>query len=140
MQGNRLAKSEPELFQLTQLQKLNLSNNKISDLWAMPASLVWLSLSDNSIRSLEIELPSSLLFLDVSYNKISSLRSISNLSSLERLSANFNKIQSVDGIPFLSLKDLEIEGNFLRTQTDLEVLHSSPMLSNLKVKMNPLQE
>lgn len=101
---NRLTELPPEFSNLTLLEWLDLSYNRLTavpDLSAQTA-LVYLDLSHNRIGSGGSRgvgtLPSSLAELDLEANDLTSLPDLSGLVNLHRLSASYNRINQIENL------------------------------------------
>ena len=140
--GNTLDRSVPELFSLKFLKKLNLSNNQITEVWALPTQIENLSLAYNSIFSFNnFPILSKLQTLDISYNNISNLEELSSLVNLKCLYAGNNKISSLSGIEKLaSLLEVDLNDNLLTTRKDIEKLNLNTSIVVINIKNNPVIE
>lgn len=116
---NEITSLPGELFQLTNLQSLNLGFNKISSLpheFFQLTNLQSLCLSNNNITSLPIEIfqMANLRSLNLSCNKITSLSiGIFQSANLETLNLNWNKLTSLPiGIfQMTNLQSLHLSNN-----------------------------
>jgi internalin A len=100
---------------LTDLNLLDLSNNKISKIENIDnlTSLHELALHGNEITGIkEVQFPENLKILHLSYNKIASLEGIENCPKLEDLVIYNNQISSIYPITKLpALKTLNVQSN-----------------------------
>ena len=93
--GNRLQTEVPELLKLPFLKKLNLANNKMSEVWKLPPTLEILNLSYNSLKRLDqsvFKTLSNLTTLEVSNNGLESLDGLGQAARLKRFIAKNNQI------------------------------------------------
>lgn len=101
---NRIAALPPEFSNLTLLEWLDLSYNRLTAVPDLSAQtlLVYLDLSHNRIPSGGSRgagsLPSSLAELDLEANDLTSLPDLSGLVNLHRLSASYNRINQIGNL------------------------------------------
>jgi Leucine-rich repeat (LRR) protein len=82
--------------QLTQLKKLDISENGLRELPELPEGLISLTCSLNHLTSLK-NTPSTVQFLVVSRNEISTLSWMPQ--GLTSLAVSYNKLEHIDGFP-----------------------------------------
>ena len=113
--GNLLKSGVPELLNLPFLKKLNLSDNQITEMWSLPATLEILNLSYNCLKRLEPSVMgtlSCLTTLEISNNGIESLEGLQSVHRLKRLIAKNNQIQNLAPLYNLSvLIEMDLENN-----------------------------
>jgi Leucine-rich repeat (LRR) protein len=103
-----------EIFALTKLTTLDLSDNKISHISGVGfrslSNLKRLTLCRNKLTTVEPRvLPNSLEFIDVSFNTLTELRFIAKLPSLRVIRATNNNISDLPRIPGTSvIEELEL--------------------------------
>lgn len=142
--GNYLINHVPELSSLKFLKKLNLSNNKITEVWPIPPQCENLCLSYNKITHLNSVFQSliKLHTLDISNNLLTSIQGLSNLEALKCLYANNNKISTVKGVEMLKqLLEFDLSNNNLKTREDISSLNFNSNIVVISIEDNPvLQE
>ena len=118
MTGRNIAVLDEEIAQFSKLQELTVSENKLTDLAHLPASLKVLIANGNSLtRALpERSVAPNLVFLSVADNRIDSLGFIESMPSLVSLDVSFNRVTSIEGViePVLEhprVRDLNLLGN-----------------------------
>ncbi|OAP64921.1 hypothetical protein AYL99_00893 [Fonsecaea erecta] len=103
------------------LEELDMSGNKISQLGGLPPTLRILDIQNNLVNDLTSwSHLRNLQYLDVSGNRLDSLEGFSSLVHLRRLNASNNQISNIDGVLDLDgLLELELRDNDL-TRVDFE--------------------
>lgn len=143
-----------------QLEELDVSNNKISQLSGAPSSIRHLRITHNYLSDLTAwGHLNNLQYIDVSNNAIESLSAFKSLVHLRGLRADNNMIKSLDGIGHLDglltlrlrgnqIKSLDFMGTRLRRLSDLDLndnhihniqnIHELHSLSSLSLEGNNL--
>ncbi|XP_036431459.1 leucine-rich repeat and guanylate kinase domain-containing protein [Colossoma macropomum] len=147
------------------LKEVNFSHNQISamkDLSAY-ASLSKLILDYNSFSEVRgLEKCSSLTHLSIAHNKISRISGLNNLPlkhlclrgnlikkienlhtlrTLQVLDLSSNRIQNLSGLQNLHfLGSINLESNLIREIKEATYVHDLPLLRELNLKRNPVQE
>ena len=142
--GNRLTAIPQEIFQLTNLKELHLSNNQITaipDAIANLANLTTLSLWENQITAIPDAIANlaNLTTLVLSGNQITAIpEAIANLANLTELYLSGNQITAIpDAIANLAnLTTLSLNSNQITAIPD--VLEHLPKLKKLDLRRNPL--
>ena len=113
-QNNRI-ENIPDLSALSNLETVNLSNNKIKSIENINGNMKELSIDNNELPSLSgIQNLLSLEILSCSNNQISSLAELEGLSKLENLNINKNQIRDIESLANCSLlKYLYMDNNFI---------------------------
>jgi len=133
--------------QFTQLIKLNLAANNLSDFPSLKhlPNLQFLKLSNNKITSMSAELQhvKKLRLLDLRFNRIVKLEHLEGLNQLESLTMSSNQLISLDGLPVHDLNRLEFLGLFGNRLSDLELVvqslsHLHKSLRYLYLSGNPI--
>ncbi|KAL9265866.1 Plant intracellular Ras-group-related LRR protein 8-like protein [Drosera capensis] len=138
LSNNQISHVPPKIASLTHIQKVLLSENKVSDnsisweSFANLGSLTYLSLSDNELTTLPASLGglTSLRQLHVSNNKLTGLpNELGYLSNLEILNLNNNRLSSIPASigDCLSLVEVDLSSNLL-----VELPETFGCLLNLK--------
>ena len=125
------------------LKKLNISNNRITEIWELPPQLESLSLAGNHIKELNTVIQSlqRLQTLDISNNRISSISLLSPLVNLKCLYANNNEITSLRGIEKLSqLMEIDLSYNLLKTRDNISSLNLNNSIVVISIEANPVLE
>jgi len=155
--------SEEAIF--PHLRELNLNDNQLSALHAMPyQALSSLSVARNELATCELGGHEKIQTLDVSSNKLPSLAGLGPLPSLRMLNASKNELADLNGIneaPALeelhmaqnklqslegpwtelqTLRSLDLSHCLLEVEKPLEALRQLPLLRKLKVNGNPFTE
>lgn len=119
--SNNIIEEIPNLNNLSNLETVNLSNNKIKSIENISGSMEELSIDNNELTSLSgVQNLLNLKILSVSNNQINSLKELESLSNLENLNINKNQIRDVSGLVNCSkLKYLYMDNNYI---TDFETL------------------
>lgn len=130
--ANRLSAIDPRISLLSNIKKLSLRQNLITDegikpleSWQTISELEELVLRDNQLKKLpDISIFKKLLVLDVSYNGIPSLSGLSKVSStLKELYVSNNEVTKMEEIEhFQELNILELGSNRLRVMENLQNL------------------
>ncbi|CAK8579507.1 unnamed protein product [Lathyrus sativus] len=130
--ANRLSNLDPRIGQLSDLKKLSLRQNLITDAAVVPLSS-WNALSsleelvfrDNQLKNVpDVSIFKRLLVFDVSFNEIASLHGVSRVSNtLKELYVSKNEVTKIEEIEhFHELQILELGSNKLRVMESLENL------------------
>lgn len=138
-----LSGSIPELFSLKFLKKLNLANNRISELWQVPEQVENLNVSCNFITELNggFLTLKRLQNLDISSNCIKGISELRGLSGLKCLYASSNKISSLEGLQGLSqLIELDLNHNLIEKREDLAILGANDSIVVVSIENNPVVE
>ena len=137
---NRIGDITP-LAQLTKLTKLELWDNQISDITplAQLTKLTYLSLSDNRISDITpLAQLTKLTYLSLSDNRISDITPLAQLTKLETLYLSENQISDITPIAKLTqLMELSLRENDIRDVTPFAGL-TFPKLYRLGLKGNPI--
>ncbi|KAF1984752.1 hypothetical protein K402DRAFT_434282 [Aulographum hederae CBS 113979] len=142
------------------VEEVDVSGNAIAQLGGMPSTVRCLIAERNLLSGLTSwGHLMNLQYLDVSGNDIASLTGFACLIHLRELRANYNRIESLDGIQQLDgLLSLSLKGNKLRKAnfdgtrlkrlthldlsenqlSDIESIHSLPQLTSLALDDNAL--
>ena len=119
---------------------LNLHGNLLSSIRGLPAlsSLRELNLSSNEFVSCdlpELAFLQGLQVLDLSGNAISSLLELPFIPGLHTLAISFNNIRSLAGLGenVPDCENLDVRGNLLASEMDLNDLHSLESLTRLEI-------
>ena len=128
-----------ELENLTQLRKLYLWNNKLTDVKSLKkfTKLERLNLSGNQLTELPkgLEKLTKLRALHLGDNKLTDVKDLAKLTQLTSLSLNANKLTSVKGLENLTqLEYLELQKNQLN---DVKGLEKLTQLEYLDLENNP---
>jgi internalin A len=119
-----LTKIPLELSKLTQLTKLDLSDNKIKEIQELEQfqQLIMLDLSNNKITEIKgLEKLSQLRKLSLSSNKILEIKGLEQFSQLTRLSLSSNQIVEIKGLEKLSqLAEIYLNNNQIIEMKGLE--------------------
>ena len=103
------------LEHLTDLQKLDLNNNKIKEIKGLEhlTNLKRLDLWENQIEEIKgLEHLTSLQRLDLRYNKIEEISGLEHLTNLRELDLSYNMIEEISGLEHLTnLQRLDLRGN-----------------------------
>ncbi|OQX13284.1 MAG: hypothetical protein BWK80_42985 [Desulfobacteraceae bacterium IS3] len=92
-----IKKSIPSISNLTNLKTLDVSQNSLTSIPALPSNLTSLDVSQNNLTSLPSALPSTLTSLDASENQLTSLPTLpSNLTSLK---VSKNQLTELKNLP-----------------------------------------
>lgn len=117
-QGNTLNLSDldldsipKELTQLTKLKKIQLSNNRISEIENLPQNVNEVELNNNLILKIS-NLPKNVTILKINYNRLSFIDKLPN--SIQVLEATNNQVEKIVHLP-LSLKKIKLNNNHLKT-------------------------
>ena len=118
--------------ELTSLQKLLLSDNKISKIEGLDklTKLRELYLSDNEITKIEgLDSLTKLKKLDLEFNQITKIEGLDTLVGLQSLNLSYNQITEIGGIKKLTkLRKLDLGYNQIETIQDLDKLVNSKEL------------
>ncbi|WJX54225.1 hypothetical protein P8452_40134 [Trifolium repens] len=130
--ANRLSTLDPRIAQLSDLKKLSLRQNLITDAGVEPLSswnalsyLEELVLRDNQLKNIpDASIFKKLLVFDVSFNEIASLHGLSRVcDTLKELYVSKNEVTKIEEIEhFHQLQILELGSNKLRVMENLENL------------------
>lgn len=130
--ANRLSTLDPRIAQLSDLKKLSLRQNLITDSGVEPLSswnalsyLEELVLRDNQLKNIpDASIFKKLLVFDVSFNEIASLHGLSRVcDTLKELYVSKNEVTKIEEIEhFHQLQILELGSNKLRVMENLENL------------------
>ncbi|KAK2439374.1 hypothetical protein P8452_34865 [Trifolium repens] len=130
--ANRLSTLDPRIAQLSDLKKLSLRQNLITDSGVEPLSswnalsyLEELVLRDNQLKNIpDAGIFKKLLVFDVSFNEIASLHGLSRVcDTLKELYVSKNEVTKIEEIEhFHQLQILELGSNKLRVMENLENL------------------
>jgi Leucine-rich repeat (LRR) protein len=129
-----------------QLEELDVSRNKISQLDGVPSTVRHLRISHNCLTDLAAwGHLSNLQYIDVSNNEIESLSAFKYLVHLRSLRADNNQIKSLDGIGQLNgLLSLRMRGNMVETLdfsgTKLQRLTDLDLQNNKLTMVQNLEE
>ncbi|MFA8434537.1 MAG: leucine-rich repeat domain-containing protein [Marinifilaceae bacterium] len=152
-----------ELFDLTNLQTLNLSNNQIKDVWCLKklTCLIKLDLSFNHIKYFSIrgmltnlqslnlrgntldlisfsEEHTNLQFLDLSYNELNNTILLMKLTNLQSLNLRDNECQDIKHLGNLtSLQSLDLGDNQIK---DISTLGKLSCLQTLYLGNNQIED
>lgn len=126
---------------LPNLQRLTLSNCGLSTIAGLEnaQSLVYLNLSNNTIRNLEpLAHMMKLQEIDLQHNALTNLSELSGLGNLQRLNVSYNSLTSVAPLATCTkLTSLEANNNELATLSGIDNL---PALSYLAANHNALTD
>ncbi|KAI1881959.1 hypothetical protein AGOR_G00245410 [Albula goreensis] len=147
------------------LKEVNFSYNQVSEMKVLSAyfSLEKLNVDHNSIREIRgLEKCARLRYLSLAHNRISRITGLGNLPlkelclrgnflrkvenmdtiwTLQTLDLSSNKIQSLAGLQNLQLLgSLNLEGNMVSEIKEATHIHDMPLLSELNLLRNPVQE
>nr|XP_041576882.1 leucine-rich repeat and guanylate kinase domain-containing protein isoform X3 [Taeniopygia guttata] len=122
------------------LQKMELSSNKINDLSCvshMPY-LVELDASKNQLTTyFDFKAPKNLK----SFNQIEKVDGLKSLKSLQRVDLSNNKIKSLQGLEEHDLLEMiNLEDNQVAEVSELKWIKDLPLLRDVNLLKNPLQE
>ncbi|XP_072774576.1 leucine-rich repeat and guanylate kinase domain-containing protein isoform X4 [Taeniopygia guttata] len=122
------------------LQKMELSSNKINDLSCvshMPY-LVELDASKNQLTTyFDFKAPKNLK----SFNQIEKVDGLKSLKSLQRVDLSNNKIKSLQGLEEHDLLEMiNLENNQVAEVSELKWIKDLPLLRDVNLLKNPLQE
>ncbi|XP_074394768.1 leucine-rich repeat and guanylate kinase domain-containing protein isoform X4 [Zonotrichia albicollis] len=122
------------------LQKMELSSNKINDLSCvshMPY-LVELNASNNELTTyFNFKAPKNLR----SFNQIEKVDGLKSLKKLQRVNLSNNKINSLQGLEEHELLEvINLEDNQVAELSELRWIQDLPLLRDLNLLKNPLQE
>lgn len=125
------------------IRRLVLSGNQLTSLEgiAQLPYLTHLAVENNKITDLSPVTNGCLQHLLASGNAITSLRSVSSLPALTVLDVSRNGLTSLDGVAQLpALATLLCASNALKSVAELKKLAKLPLLRDLDVRDNPLQD
>ncbi|CAL5215106.1 unnamed protein product [Lathyrus oleraceus] len=130
--ANRLSNLDPRIGQLSDLKKLSLRQNLITDAavdplssWNALSSLEELVFRDNQLKNVpDVSIFKRLLVFDVSFNEIASLHGVSRVcNTLKELYVSKNEVTKIEEIDhFHELQILELGSNKLRVMENLQNL------------------
>lgn len=122
--ANNKIENLPDLSKLVNLEKANLSNNKIKSIENISGNMQELSIDNNEISSLSgVQNILGLKILSISNNQITSLRELEGLDGLENLNINKNQINDVSSLAKCSnLQYLYMDNNYITNFEDLKNL------------------
>ncbi|XP_050220304.1 protein phosphatase 1 regulatory inhibitor subunit PPP1R7 homolog [Mercurialis annua] len=130
--ANRLSSLDPRILHLSNLKKLSIRQNLITDAAIEPLSgcealsgLEELVLRDNKLTKIpDVSIFKSILVFDVSFNEINSLNGVSKVSNtLKELYVSKNEVTKMEEIEHLcQLQILELGSNRLRVMENLQNL------------------
>ncbi|XP_028751525.1 protein phosphatase 1 regulatory inhibitor subunit PPP1R7 homolog [Neltuma alba] len=131
---NRLSALDPRIAHLSNLKKLSLRQNLLTDAaveplstWHDIAGLEELVLRDNQLKKIpDASIFEKLLVFDVSFNEITSLTGLCRVTNiLKELYVSKNEVMKMEEIDhFLELQILELGSNKLRVMENLQNLTS----------------
>ena len=140
LRGNELGNSISALGNLTNLKKLYLENNHISDITAIGnlTNLETLDLANNIIKDISpLENLTNLKQLYLSTNVIEDITPISGLRNLETLNISTNRIEKIDALSNLTgLKTLILSNNKI---TDISALRNFTTLKECNLYGNQIK-
>ncbi|GET85591.1 hypothetical protein, conserved [Leishmania tarentolae] len=121
---------------------LNLSRNHLTALCALPATLLRLDVSVNSLTELSgLQRCKMLTVLNARRNRLRAISGLEKNLSMAHLFLGHNDITAVEGIAHLVLLEtLDLTYNQLRTQASLRMLSLCSALRHLLVRGNPIME
>lgn len=132
-----------ELNSLNFLKNLNLSYNKIQQLWMLPKRIEILNLAHNQIKSMPEDVSKNLrnvTTIDVSSNKLESLENFRYMHRIKRLVAKNNFIRQIAPIKSIeNIYELDLEGNAVDSHIDfLEFIKGKNDLIVINLHLNPI--
>ncbi|XP_074644110.1 leucine-rich repeat and guanylate kinase domain-containing protein-like isoform X2 [Tubulanus polymorphus] len=125
------------------LMKLNVDNNNIQKIQGLQncMRLKHLSLAHNQIEKIEGLDKLPVTYLNLRYNKIRKIEQMTSLRYIQTLNLSGNKIRSLKGLedhPFL--ENIDLEFNEVIDIAEIQYVQDLPMLRNLNLLRNPIQE
>ncbi|KAL2717744.1 leucine-rich repeat and guanylate kinase domain-containing protein-like isoform X1 [Vespula squamosa] len=114
---------------------LNVSHNKLIDVlnFTPPWYLTYVNLSNNHITEM-CDLSSfwSIVRLDLSYNEIEVIFGLHNLKYLQYLNISYNLIKHIENLDNLNIKELNLEGNCIKSYKYKKLGSDMKSLINLR--------
>ncbi|CAG9336317.1 unnamed protein product [Blepharisma stoltei] len=114
-----------ELLNLDSLSSLKCTYNPLKETWPLPLNLLILDLSNNDLSRLSFGRMPWLETLIISNNRIIDISALSQLPSLKYCYASSNCIESLHSLSSLSIIELDISENNLKSSESLRpIMHS----------------
>jgi len=94
------------------VEQVDLSNNRIPWLTGLPSTVLRLSIAANALTGLTAykHVP-KLQYLNISRNQVDSFQQLAGLVNLRELHADYNGLESLDGLEAIPLRVLTVKGN-----------------------------
>ncbi|KAJ1162764.1 hypothetical protein NDU88_003229 [Pleurodeles waltl] len=125
------------------LTSLDLSNNQIEEIKGLEkcVSLTYLDLAHNKISTIDGLCSLPIKTLSLASNQIQQITGLDGLMSLHKLDLSGNSISSLEGLEEHNLLEtINLEGNKISDLDEIRYLEDLPLLRELTLLKNPVQE
>ncbi|KAM7022733.1 leucine-rich repeat and guanylate kinase domain-containing protein [Passerculus sandwichensis] len=132
-----------DLSEYHSLTKLLLDYNEIEEIRGLEQchSLTQLGLSHNRLAAIRGLHNLPIRVLNLSYNEIEKVDGLKSLKNLQRVNLSNNKINSLQGLEEHNLLEvINLEANQVAELSELKWIEDLPLLRDLNLLKNPLQE